>query len=168
MYDLEQHAYIDLARKNNESIVGTVLFSEPVVTTAMSVPNMKQYATDRVFTTDISFAGTLLGHQGSSATYPCIYCLMKLSNRKRCFNEHQSICYTEQTIERMIDCANICETNYEQILLTAQSQSNVHKHVTAKLPTERGFGSNVSQPGLRINIVENVTPSGLHIVQGLT
>ena len=50
---------------------------------------MEQYIAVGVFTADILFLSTFLGHMGSTAKYPCVFCLATLQSMKTIFDSDE-------------------------------------------------------------------------------
>ena len=116
-----------------------------------------------VFTTDLDFAATLLGHHGAPAKWLRMYCLAQQDKLQGMFEGARSkrTRYDKRTLKDMCECYQIYKEQYESLPKneqTKETRATVIKEVTNTIVAET-----------LMDIPLNIWPkSTLHVILGWT
>ena len=118
---------------HDQSCIGTVYFPDQIECNASEYSEMIQsfqIVVAGMFVADIDFMSTFLGHQGSSARFPCVYCLAQLKEKIRMW-ETNSPEFPPRTGESIDEGFDEYKRNYSDLPLHQQTDPK-RREVTQK------------------------------------
>ncbi len=142
--------------------VGTSYFKTPVISpTSQHECKMNQVLLLGVLSSDLSLLCTLFGHQGASATWFCLYCLMKQEQAKNAFAGTVET-MTPRTLESLIADARKFEDE-----LNKGTERDKESNKFRRTITQTQTHSVINHPLLNIPL-ECVSCATMHVVMGFT
>ncbi len=142
--------------------VGKSLFKTPIQANTINPDvQLKQIVIFGVFTADLKFLYELFGHQGHSAIWSCLFCLLQKKDACRMF-EDDNFCVENRTIEMLFQDAKTYADLYMKGTAKEREKSNFRSNIT-----QQHSHSMIHEPILNIPL-ECVTKASMHIVLGFT
>ena len=100
---------------SNNACIGSSYFLEPLKCNIDTAPmKLLQIIVAGVFVADIDFSLSLLGLQGSSAKYPCVFCLTQLKDMESTWDV-ESPTFPMRTLENLRKAYQEYKANYLDI-----------------------------------------------------
>ena len=130
--------------------------------TSQVIDGCRQILVAGVLTADLEFLSTFFGHQGASATWPCLFCLIKNNQLTRIFQGGTIPSYTQRTLQTYKQDHKEYHTRFECLSLTDQKKSKARSNVTVK------YSHSVHRKSLDEYEFDAVTKAPVHDILGFT